>query len=119
VTAVTFARPQSPADLRFRKASRVRPKGISVVTIAAYLPMSGGRVAGARVAYGAMAPIPIRAKGVERALEGKSLDAAAIGAARQAAAEGTRPATDAIASEWYRREILPVHLGRILAGTER
>jgi CO/xanthine dehydrogenase FAD-binding subunit len=119
VTAVTFARPQGPADLRFRKASRVRPKGISVVTIAAYLPMSGGRVAGARVAYGAMAPIPIRAKGVERALEGKSLDAAAIGAARQAAAEGTRPATDAIASEWYRREILPVHLGRILAGTER
>jgi CO/xanthine dehydrogenase FAD-binding subunit len=119
VTGVAFARPQSPADFRFRKASRVRPKGISVLTIAAYLPMSGGRVAGARVAYGAMAPIPIRAKGAERALEGKSLDAAAIGAARQAAAEGTRPATDAIASEWYRREVLPVHLGRILAGTER
>jgi CO/xanthine dehydrogenase FAD-binding subunit len=81
--------------------------------------MSGGRVAGARVAYGAMAPIPIRAKGVERALEGRALDAAAIGAARQAAGEGTRPATDAIASEWYRREVLPVHLGRMLAGEER
>ena len=116
VTAVQFARPQSSGDLRFRKVSRVRPKGISVLSIAAYLPMGGGRVAGARVAYGAMAPTAIRARGVERALDGKSLDAAAIGAARQVAGEGTRPATDAIASEWYRREMLPVYLGRLLAG---
>ncbi|HEY8567368.1 MAG TPA: FAD binding domain-containing protein [Beijerinckiaceae bacterium] len=116
VTAVQFTRPASPADLRFRKASRVRPKGISVLSIAAHLPMSGGRVAGARVAYGAMAPTPVRAKGVERALEGRALDSAAIGAARQAAGDGIKPATDAIASEWYRREVLPVHLGRMLAG---
>ena len=119
VTSVSFARPQNAGDFRFRKASRVRPKGVSVLSIAAHLPMSGGRVAGARVAYGAMAPTAIRAKGVERAIEGRGLDAAAIGAARQAAAEGTRPATDAIASEWYRREVLPVHLGRLLEGEAR
>jgi CO/xanthine dehydrogenase FAD-binding subunit len=116
VTAITFARPQSGASFASGKASRVKPKGISVLSIAAYLPMSGGRVAGARVAYGAMAPTAIRAKGVERALEGRGLDAVTIGAARQAAAEGTRPVTDAIASEWYRREVLPVHLGRLLGG---
>ncbi len=119
VTALAFARPHGGAEFRFRKASRVKPKGISVLSIAAYLPMSGGRVAGARVAYGAMAPTPIRAKAVERALEGRPLDAATIGAARQAAVEGTRPATDAIASDWYRREVLPVHLGRLLGGEER
>ncbi|MGA0599035.1 FAD binding domain-containing protein [Enterovirga sp. CN4-39] len=119
VTSVTFPRPQGAGDFRFRKASRVRPKGISVLSIAAHLPMSGGRVAGARVAYGAMAPTPVRAKGVERALEGRVLDTATIGAARQAAGEGTRPATDAIASEWYRREVLPVHLGRLLGGEGR
>jgi xanthine dehydrogenase small subunit len=113
VTSVTFARPASPEAFRFRKVSRVKPKGISVMSIAAHLP-GGGRIGGARVAYGAMAPTPIRAKGVERALEGKSLDAAAIAAAKQAAAEGISPATDAIASEWYRREVLPVHLGRLL-----
>jgi CO/xanthine dehydrogenase FAD-binding subunit len=61
-----------------------------------------------------MAATPIRAKGVERALEGKSLDAAGIAAAKLAAHEGVSPATDAIASEWYRREVLPVHLGRLL-----
>ena len=119
VTAVQFTRPQNGGDLRFRKVSRVRPKGISVLSIAAHLPSSGGRVAQARVAYGAMAPAPMRARGVERALEGKMLDQAAVAAARQAALEGCRPATDPIASEWYRREVLPVHLGRLLAGEER
>ena len=119
VTSVAFQRPPSGSEFRFRKAARIKPKGISVLSIAAYLPMSGGRVAGARVAYGAMAPTPIRARGVERALEGRALDAGSIGSARQAATEGTRPATDAIATEWYRREVLPIHLGRLLAGEER
>ena len=31
-------------------------------------------------------------------------------------AEGTSPATDALASTWYRREVLPVHLRRLLLG---
>jgi len=119
VTAVQFTRPQKDADFHFRKISRVKPKGLSVLSIAAHLPLSGGRVGQARVAYGAMAPTPIRARGVERALDGKPLDATAIQAARQAALEGCRPATDAIASEWYRREVLPVHLGRLLAGEPR
>ncbi|MGL5138042.1 MAG: FAD binding domain-containing protein [Beijerinckiaceae bacterium] len=116
VTAVQFSRPQNASDFRFRKVSRVKPKGISVLCIATHLPASGGRISNARVAYGAMAATPIRAKGVERALEGKVLDTAAITAAKAAALEGTRPATDAIASDWYRREVLPVHLARLLSG---
>lgn len=113
VTSVAFSRPQSAEAFRFRKISRVKPKGISVMSIAAHLP-GGARISGARVAYGAMAETPVRARGVERALEGKSLDSSAIAAAKLAAAEGISPATDAIASEWYRREVLPVHLGRLL-----
>jgi len=119
ITGVQVSRPANPADFRFRKVSRVKPKGIAVMSIAAHLPAQGGRIMQARVAYGAMAPVPVRARGVERALEGKTLDAAAIQAAQQAALEGCRPATDAIASEWYRREVLPVHLGRLLAGEAR
>jgi xanthine dehydrogenase small subunit len=113
VTSVSLQRPASAEAFRFRKVSRVKPKGVSVMSIAAHLP-GGARISNARVAYGAMAPTPIRAKGVERALEGKALDAATIAAAKQAAGEGVQPATDAIASEWYRREVLPVHLGRLL-----
>jgi CO/xanthine dehydrogenase FAD-binding subunit len=116
VAAVRFARPRNAADVRFLKVSRVKPKGVSVISIAAHLPSSGGRIAAPRVAYGAMGPAPVRARAVERVLDGKSLDPATIAAAKAVAAEGAQPATDAIASEWYRREVLPVHLGRLLAG---
>jgi CO/xanthine dehydrogenase FAD-binding subunit len=116
VTGVAVRRPATPAALRWRKVTRVKPNGLAVLSIAALLPESGGRLSNVRVAYGAMAPTPVRAKAVERALDGKRLDAAAIEAAVRVAADGTAPATDAIASEWYRREVLPVHLRRLLTG---
>ena len=116
VIAVSVPRPASADAFRFRKVARVRPKGVSVLSIAAHLPVTGGRIAGARVAYGAMAPTPIRARAVERALEGRSLDAPGIAPALAAAAEGTSPATDALASTWYRREVVAIHLRRLLLG---
>ncbi|HJU32558.1 MAG TPA: FAD binding domain-containing protein [Hyphomicrobiaceae bacterium] len=118
VTAVSVPRPAGPDAFRFRKVARVKPKGVSVLSIAAHLPVAGGRIAGARVAYGAMAPTPIRARALERALEGRNPDAAGIASALGAAAEGTSPATDALASAWYRREVLPIHLRRLLLGEE-
>jgi CO/xanthine dehydrogenase FAD-binding subunit len=116
VTSVTVPRPAGPDAFRFRKVSRVKPKGVSVLSIAALLPITGGRLSNVRVAYGAMAPTPIRARAVERALEGRSRDAAGLAPALAAAAEGTSPATDALATAWYRREVLPVHLRRLLLG---
>ncbi len=114
VASVVFKRPPTDA-FRFVKVTRTHPKGISVLSIAAQVPATSGRVTGARIAYGAMAPTPVRAKAAERALEGRSLDAAGIAPALAVAAEGTSPADDAIASAWWRREILPVHLRRLLA----
>lgn len=118
VASVTFTRPTTPEAFRFRKVSRVKPKGVSVLSIAAHLPMNGGRIAGARIAYGAMAPTPIRAKSVERALEGRALDESTIASAAAVAAEGTSPATDALASAWYRREMVAVYLKRLLGGAQ-
>lgn len=114
VAAVSLPRPRDPRAFRFLKVSRVKPKGVSVLSIAAYLPQSGGRVAGARVAYGAMGPVPLRAPAVERALEGAALDEAGVAAAVAAAAEGLDPPTDPVASAWYRRAVAPVHLKRLL-----
>jgi CO/xanthine dehydrogenase FAD-binding subunit len=116
VLSVTCERPSAPEAFRFRKAARVKPKGVSVLSIAASLPAVGGRVSNPRIAYGAMAPTAIRAKAAERALEGRTLDEAGVVAAVAAAAEGTSPATDAIASAWYRREVVGVHLRRLLLG---
>jgi CO/xanthine dehydrogenase FAD-binding subunit len=53
---------------------------------------------------------------VERALEGRPLDQAAIAAAVKVAAEGCAPLTDPQASAWYRLNVLPVHLKRLLEG---
>jgi len=99
---------------RFKKVSRVKPKGISVMSIAAYLPQAGGRISNARIAFGAMGPTPLRAKGAEQALEGKSLDEASVSSAASAASNDLQPADDPIATGWYRREVAPVHLKRLL-----
>jgi CO/xanthine dehydrogenase FAD-binding subunit len=118
VLGVSLERPANPDVFRWRKATRVKPKGASVVSIAAHLPNMGGRVSNARIAYGAMAPTAIRAKGAERALEGRTLDQAGVSAAVATAAEGTSPASDPLASAWYRREVVGVHLRRLLIGQE-
>jgi CO/xanthine dehydrogenase FAD-binding subunit len=118
VTSVSCERPASAEAFRYRKISRVKPKGASVISLAVHLPNAGGRVSGARIALGAMGPTAIRAKSAERALEGRTLDEAGVAAAVALAAEGTSPATDAIASTWYRREVAGVHLRRLLLGQE-
>jgi CO/xanthine dehydrogenase FAD-binding subunit len=118
VLAVSCQRPASADAFRYRKIARIKPKGGSVITLAAHLPMSGGRITGARVALGSMAPMQMRAKAAERALEGRSLDASTMAAAAAAVAEGSSPADNALASAWYRREIVGVHLRRLLAGQE-
>jgi CO/xanthine dehydrogenase FAD-binding subunit len=118
VLSVSCARPASTLAFRYRKIARIKPKGGSVITLAAHLPISGGRIAGARIALGSMAPTQIRARAAERALEGRSLDAATIAAAASAASEGTTPFDNALGSAWYRREIVGVHLRRLLSGQE-
>jgi xanthine dehydrogenase small subunit len=116
VLAVSLARPANPEAFRYRKVARVKPKGGAVVTIAAHLPTSGGRVSGARIAFGSMGATPLRAKSAERALEGRPLDASAIAAAASVALDGLSPVDDALASAWYRREVAGVHLRRLLSG---
>lgn len=111
VSGVTFDLPEA---LRFRKVSRVKPKGISVLSIAAVLTVTGDTVGSARIALGAMAARPIRARAAETALEGAALTEEGIAPAVAAIGEGTDPATDSIASAWYRAEVLPVHFRRLL-----
>ena len=118
VLSVSCQRPASADAFRYRKIARIKPKGGSVITLAAHLPMSGGRITGARVALGSMAPTQMRAKAAERVLEGRSLDASTMAAAAAAVGEGSSPADNALASAWYRREIVGVHLRRLLAGQE-
>lgn len=115
VRSVSFTRPEA-GTFRFRKVTRVRPTGAPVLALAASIPMVAGRISGARIAWSAMAPRPLRAAEAERALEGCRLDAAGIAGALAAATHGLNPPDDALASGWYRSEVAPVHLRRLLLG---
>ena len=71
VAGVQFSKPQNAADFRFRKVSRVKPKGIAVMTHRRPPAQCRRTDQPARIAYGAMAPTAVRARAVERALEGQ------------------------------------------------
>jgi CO/xanthine dehydrogenase FAD-binding subunit len=113
VASVEFMRPRQ-GTFGFLKVSRVKPKGVSVMSVAVLAPRDGGRMRGVRVAFGAMGPAPMRGSGAERALEGQAPDAATLARAAAQAAEGLDPPTDALATAWYRREVAGVHLRRLL-----
>jgi CO/xanthine dehydrogenase FAD-binding subunit len=115
VVSLTFRHPPA-GTFRFAKVARRKPHGASVLSIAAVLPLADRKVKNPRVGYGAMAPTPIRARAVEKALDGQTLDKAAIDAAVKVATEGCAPLSDPQASDWYRRSVLPVHLRRLLSG---
>ena len=92
----------------YRKVSRVKPKGVSVMCIAVHLKHGDPRVA-----FGNMAPTPVRARGAERALA-QGVNDTSIAAACAACTEGLQPVDDALGSAWYRLEVAPVHLKRLL-----
>ncbi|MBX3584909.1 MAG: FAD binding domain-containing protein [Rhizobiaceae bacterium] len=113
VSAVSFAVPTTE-KFRFAKVSRIKPKGVSVLSIAALVDVEAGKVKDARIALGCMADRPIRARAAEKALVGATLTEEGVAPAVAAIGEGTRPLTDAVASSWYRGEVLPVHFRRLL-----
>jgi CO/xanthine dehydrogenase FAD-binding subunit len=98
----------------YMKFGRKHANTPAVVTVAVRLTWDEGRVADARIALGAVGPHPIRARQAERLLVGTNLEPDAIAAAADAAAEGSEPFTDGIATDWYRRRMVGLFVGRAL-----
>ncbi|WP_342075031.1 FAD binding domain-containing protein [Yoonia sp. SS1-5] len=115
VAAVLIDPPRGEA-LRFAKVARTKPKGVSVLSIAVLINGSGRQVLSARITFGAMGATPLRAKAAEAALAGATLDVGGVAAACAACTNDLNPADDALASAWYRREVAPIHLRRLLLG---
>jgi CO/xanthine dehydrogenase FAD-binding subunit len=87
---------------------------ISTISIAAGAVRDGRTLRDVRVAFGAVAPTPIRAPRTEAALEGRMPDPETLEAAAQAALGEVRPISDVRASDWYRREMIHNMLKRAL-----
>jgi CO/xanthine dehydrogenase FAD-binding subunit len=91
--------------------------GLDIAAIAMALGgvREGATLRNVRVAFGAVAPTPIRGPKTEAALEGRALDETAINAAIEAAQADIRPISDVRASDWYRRELVGNILRRMLS----
>jgi xanthine dehydrogenase FAD-binding subunit len=107
LTAVRVPLAGSGQLSRFYKAGTRPALDISTIAIAfAAQRDSAGRLHGVRLALGAVAPTPLRARRAEALLEGKTLDPALAEAAARAAADEAQPIDDVRASAWYRKELL-------------
>jgi CO/xanthine dehydrogenase FAD-binding subunit len=109
-----FEVPIPKGKTAYLKFGRKHANTPAVVTVAVQIVSQAGKVSDARIALNAVASHPIRAYQAEKALVGSTLDDTAITAAASAAAEECEPFTDAIASEWYRRKMVPVYVRRTL-----
>ena len=108
--------PLPPADFfsEFFKFGTRPALDISMISIGLAAVANGKTLRNVRVAFGSVAPTPIRAPQTEAAIEGKPLDDATIEAAVAAAANEIHPISDVRASDWYRRELVHNILQRML-----
>jgi CO/xanthine dehydrogenase FAD-binding subunit len=87
---------------------------VSAISIAFGARRDGKALRDVRVAFGAVAPTPIRAPRTEAALEGRAPDAQVLEAAASAALGEVHPISDLRASDWYRRELIRNMLKRVI-----
>jgi xanthine dehydrogenase FAD-binding subunit len=106
LVAVVLPAPPAGFVARFRKFGTRPALDIAAVSLAIGAVRRDGVLDGVRVAFGAVAPTPIRAPRTEAALAGRRLDPATIAAAAAAARDEVRPISDVRASDWYRREMI-------------
>lgn len=114
VAAIEIPLPPDGFHGEFYKLGTRPGLDISGISIGLGAVREGNRLRAVRVAFGAVAPTPIRAPRTEAALEGKTLDAATIDAAVDVAAEEVHPISDVRASAWYRVEMVRNNLRRML-----
>lgn len=112
--AIVFDRPAADFVGKFRKSGPRPALEISTVSVAIGGRLAHGKFSDVRVAMGSVAPTPLRARHVEAALEGKSLDAATIGGAVAAAGNDAKPIDDVRASAWYRSHLVRVFVEEVL-----
>ena len=106
LTAIVLPAPPADFVARFCKFGTRPALDISAVSIGIGGVRRNGALSDVRVAFGAVAPTPMRAPRTEAALEGRRLDTTTIKKAATVAHEEVRPISDVRASGWYRRELI-------------
>jgi len=92
-----------------RKALDLANVGVAVVTV-----LNGDVLSDVKIALGAVAPIPIRAKRAEEILKGKKINDDLLQKAGQTASEEASPIDDVRSSADYRRKMVKVLVARAI-----
>lgn len=99
------------------KYARREANAPAIVSVAARIVTDPeGVITEARIALGGANDFPVRAKKGEAELIGRGLSAESIADAANAAMNESKPFSDALASEWYRKKMVAVYVRRVLGG---
>jgi len=100
--------------LVYRKVGTRRAQSISKTLIAVRARAREGLLFDVRVGAGCVAPVPLRCRTAEAALEGKALDEAALAAARAGLDADIVPIDDVRSTAVYRRRVSGIVLERLV-----
>jgi len=114
VSEIQIPPPLSGARGTYLKHTLRREMDLAIVGVAVYLALDSKRqiCKDVKIALGAVAPIPLRAKKAEETLRGKALDDDLIEGVARMAAEEAKPIDDIRSSAEYRREMVRVLMKR-------
>jgi len=112
VTALTLSKP--PARSVYLKLSPRHSMDLAIVGVAVAAGANGGGLSDIRIALGAVAPTPMRARKAEEVLRNRPVSTSAIEEAAHAASLECSPIDDFRASASYRRDMVYVLTRRAL-----
>jgi len=114
LTTIRVPIPSPERVFRFKKAGTRPAMECSVVTVGVAFTPEGGVLRDVRVAFGSLAPVPLRRKKTEAVLEGAAPDEAILESAAIAAAGEVSPIDDIRGSAKYRTVLAAEFLRRLL-----
>jgi len=120
LAAVLVPRPPARFGAAYARFGLRNGNSIAVASVAASLVLNDdGTVQQARIALGAVAPVPTMVEGANLWLEGRKLNGDASAEAARAAMQAAEPISDIRGSAEYRRELVGVLTKRALKAAEK
>lgn len=117
LTAVRVPEPRPGFGAAYARLALRNGNGIAVAAVAAGLKLNDdGVIEEARIALGAVAPIPLYAEEAGALLAGRQADVAAFAESAAAAEKAAEPISDVRGSKDYRRDVVGVLATRALEG---
>lgn len=114
LTVIQIPTPVTQSTAVYIKQSRIKGADLALVGVAVLVVLDGDIFKDVKVALGAVAPIPIRAKKAEVILKGQKLTNDLLEKAGQAAAAECQPIDDCRSSSAYRKKMVALQVQRAL-----